>query len=232
MRVSLSMCTALLCCRAPHRTVCGVHGTALHCVCCGALHCTVLPCTVRAAPCTALCVLCCEAHCVCCALPCPALCCTGREEHCSAGGGVTRKPVFATPPPSLLGRRDGRGEVRAGAPDLPCRGGGGVNPTSMAQNDTHIALIILTTQMWGGKLLVEKTFSGQICVPVPLAPTSVLTQNKGPDTEPHFSNPPPFLRRASMSTPPPRPAEQFSGCPGHRLCAHTKGHSTTYKRQF
>ena len=51
----------------------------------------------------------------------------------------------------------------AGAPDLPCRGGGG-NPTSMAQNDPHVALIILTTQMWGGgvKLLVEKTFSGQI----------------------------------------------------------------------
>ena len=45
-------------------------------------------------------------------------------------------------------------------PDLPCRGGG-VNPTSMAQNDTHVALIILTTQMWGGELLVEKTFSGQ-----------------------------------------------------------------------
>ena len=33
----------------------------------------------------------------------------------------------------------------------------------MAQNDTHVALIILTTQMWGGggELLVEKTFSGQ-----------------------------------------------------------------------
>ena len=76
--------------------------------------------------------------------------------------------------------------------DLPCQGGGGVNPTSMAQNDTHVALIILTTQMWGGGgLLMEKTFSGQICVPAPLAPTSVLTQNKGPDTEFHFSNPPP-----------------------------------------
>ena len=70
----------------------------------------------------------------------------------------------------------------------------------MAQHDTNVALIILTTQMWGGGLLVEKTFSGQN-----LAPTSVLTQNKGPDTELHFSNPPPLLRRASMSAPPPPP---------------------------
>ena len=110
---------------------------------------------------------------------------------------MTRRPIFPTPPP-LLGRRDGRGGSGRGVPDLPCRGGGGGNPTSMAQNDTHVALIILTTQMWGGGggLLVEKTFSGQICVPAPSAPTSVLTQNKGHDTEPHFSNPPPLLRRA------------------------------------
>ena len=51
-------------------------------------------------------------------------------------------------------------------PDLLCRGGGGVNPTSMAQNDTHVALIILTTQMWGGGgggrgIIGGKKFSGQ-----------------------------------------------------------------------
>ena len=63
----------------------------------------------------------------------------------------------------------------------------------MAQNDTHIALIILTTQIWGGggDYWWKKLFRAKICVPAPLAPTSVLTQNKGPDTEPHFSNPPP-----------------------------------------
>ena len=83
----------------------------------------------------------------------------------------------------------------------------------MAQNDTHIALIILTTQMCGGggDYWWKIFFRAKICVPAPLAPTSVLTQNKGPDTEPHFSNPPPLLRRASMSPPPPPPAEQFSG---------------------
>ena len=48
-----------------------------------------------------------------------------------------------------------------GAPDLPCRGGG-FNQTSMAQNDIHVALTIWTTQMCGGGLLVDKTFSGQI----------------------------------------------------------------------
>ena len=53
---------------------------------------------------------------------------------------------------------------------------------------------------------MEKTFSGQnLCS----APTSVLTQNKGPDTEPHFSNPPPLLWRASMSPPPPPPQSNF-----------------------
>ena len=94
-------------------------------------------------------------------------------------------------------------------PDLPCRGGGG-STQQMAQNDTHVALIILTTQMWGwgGKLLVEKLFRAKICVSAPSTPTSVLRQNKGPDTEPHFSNPPPpLLRRASMSAPPPPPPQ-------------------------
>ena len=63
----------------------------------------------------------------------------------------------------------------------------------MAQKDTHVALIILTTQMWGGGGIVGGTsfFGPKFCVPAPLAPTSILTQNKGPDTEPHFSNPPP-----------------------------------------
>ena len=90
----------------------------------------------------------------------------GREENCSAGGGGDMEAHFPNPPPPrLLGRRDGRGGSGRGCPT--CRaGGGGVNPTSMAQNDTHVALIILTTQMGGGGrgiigLLVEKTFSGQ-----------------------------------------------------------------------
>ena len=57
--------------------------------------------------------------------------------------------------------------------------------------------------MGGGNYWWKKLFRAKICVPAPLGPTSVLTQNKGPDTEPHFSNSPPLLRRASMSPPPP-----------------------------
>ena len=30
----------------------------------------------------------------------------------------------------------------------------------MAQNDTHVALIILTTQMWGGEIIGGKNFFG------------------------------------------------------------------------
>ena len=53
---------------------------------------------------------------------------------------------------------------------------------------------------------MEKNFRAKICVLAPSEPTSVLTHNKGPNTEPHFSNPPPppLLRRASMS---PSPAQ-------------------------
>ena len=57
------------------------------------------------------------------------------------------------PPPSpslvaVLG-----GGFGPGLPYLPCRGGGGPTPTYTAQNDPHVALIILTTHMW------EKFFS-------------------------------------------------------------------------
>ena len=54
----------------------------------------------------------------------------GREENCSAGGGGgDTEAHFPNPPPSLFGRRDGRGGFRAGVPDLPCRGGGGGGST-------------------------------------------------------------------------------------------------------
>ena len=128
-------------------------------------------------------------------------------ENCSAGGGGgTRKPIF--PPPSSLAAMAGGGGQGGGAqPAVPGRGGRGVNPTSMAQNDTHVALIILTTQMWGGGRNYWWNFRAKICVPAPSAPTSVLTQNKGPDTEPLFSNPPPpplsFGRRPCPPPPPP-----------------------------
>ena len=74
----------------------------------------------------------------------------GRKLLC--GGGMARKPVSPTPPSPSLVAVPGGGFGLA-LPYLPCRGGGGPTPTYMAQNDPHVALIILTTHVWG------KTFS-------------------------------------------------------------------------
>ena len=53
------------------------------------------------------------------------------------GVGVARRPISQPPPPP---------------PRLPCpEGEGGSTPTSTAQNDPHIALIILTTHVWEEK---------------------------------------------------------------------------------
>ena len=133
---------------------------------------------------------------------------SGGKKIALRGGGGDTEAHFPNPPPSLLGRRDGRGGFRAGGgPTCRAGGGGGVSPTSMAQNDTHVALIILTTQMWGGNYWWKKLFRAKFCVPVRLAPTSVLTQNEGPDTEPHFSNPPPPSFGGRPCHPPPPPPQ-------------------------
>ena len=60
----------------------------------------------------------------------------------------------------------------------------------------------------GGEVIGgKKIFGPNFCVPVPLTPTSVVTQNKGPDTEPHFSNPPlPPSAGIHVTPPPPRRA--------------------------
>ena len=83
----------------------------------------------------------------------------------------------------------------------------------MAQNDTHVALIILTTQMWGGGggLLVEKTFSGQnLCSCAFGANIRSYTKQRARHGTP-FLQPPPLLRRASMS-PPPQSNFQVAQC--------------------
>ena len=71
----------------------------------------------------------------------------GRKKIALRGGDGTEAHL-PNPPLPLLGRRAGRG-VWAGAalPAMP--GGGGPTPTYMAQNDPHVALIILTTHTWG-----------------------------------------------------------------------------------
>ena len=138
----------------------------------------------------------------------------GKKIALPEGGVVTRKPIFPTPPPPSLAAVTGGGSSGRGRPT--CRaGGGGFNPTSMAQNDTHFALIILTTQMWGGGgIRGGKNFFGPNFVFLCLcANIHSYTKQRARHGTPFLQPPPPFLRRASMSPPPPPPAEQFSGCP-------------------
>ena len=125
---------------------------------------------------------------------------------------MTRKPIFPNPPTRLLGRRDGRGGSGRGCPTCRAGGGGGVNPTSMAQNDTHVALIILTTQMWEGGLLVEKTFSGQnLCSCAFGANIRSYTKQRARHGTPFLQPPPP--PSAGVHVPPPRRAIFRSPCP-------------------
>ena len=139
---------------------------------------------------------------------------------------MTRKPIFPTPPPPSLAAVTGGGGSGRGC--LTCRagGGGGVNSTSMAQNDTHVALIILTTQMWGGELLVEKTFLGQIlCSCAFGANIRSYTKKKGPTRNPISPTPPPTggtsprfcmrlpPRRAIFRSPSPPRVERGPDCP-------------------
>ena len=67
---------------------------------------------------------------------------------------------------------------------------------------------ILTTHMWGGghNIWRQGHSRAAICVLAPLAPSSVLTQPKGPSTEPISLTPAP-LRRASVPHPTPTPRE-------------------------
>ena len=74
----------------------------------------------------------------------------GREENCfpGGGGGDGTEAHFSnpSPPPWSPCREGGLGW---GCPSCRAGGGGGPTPTYMAQNDPHVALIILTTHMWG-----------------------------------------------------------------------------------
>ena len=95
-----------------------------------------------------------------------------------------------------------------GVPDLPCRGGGGVNPTSMAQNDTHVALIILTTQMWGGggggEIVGGKNFFGPKIVFLRLwRQHPFLHKTKGLKRNPISPTPPPPSAGVHVTPPPP-----------------------------
>ena len=74
----------------------------------------------------------------------------GGQKIALQGGDGTEAHLPNPPSPSLVAVPGGG--FGLGLPFLPCRGGG-PTPTSMAQNDPHVALIILTTYMWGNIFL-------------------------------------------------------------------------------
>ena len=88
----------------------------------------------------------------------------------------------------------------------------------MAQNDTYIALIILTTQMWGGEIIGGKKIFGPKFVFLRLwRQHPFLHKTKGPTRNPISpTTPPPSFGGRPCHPPPPPPAEQFSG----RLAEH------------
>ena len=104
-------------------------------------------------------------------------------------------------------KREGMpGATGQGGKKIALRGGGGDTEAHFPNPPPSLAAVTggEVQGRGGGVIGGKKLFRAKFCVPAPSAPTSVLTQNKGPDTEPHFSNPPPLLRRASMSPPPRR----------------------------
>ena len=126
----------------------------------------------------------------------------GRKLLCGGGGGDTEAHFPNPPPPASLAAVTGGGVQGGGArPAVP--GGGGVNPTSMAQNDTHVALIILTTQMWGG-IIGGKNFFGPKFVFLRLRRQHpFLDKTKGPTRNPISPTPPPPPSAGVHVTPPP-----------------------------
>ena len=72
----------------------------------------------------------------------------GKKIALREGGGMARKPICPTPPPPPWSPC-WEGGLGWGCPTCRAGGEGGPTPTYMAQNDPHVALIILTTHMWG-----------------------------------------------------------------------------------
>ena len=89
--------------------------------------------------------------------------CTKWQENCSAGGRWHGGPFAQSPTPALLGRRAEMGGLARGCPTCRAGGGEGSTPTCAAQKDPHVALIILTTHLWGKHFWWQKLFRAKSC---------------------------------------------------------------------
>ena len=124
------------------------------------------------------------------------------------GGGMARKPICPTPPPSPSLVAVPGGGFGVALPYLPCRGGGGgPTPTCMPQNNPHVALIILTTHVWGKIFFVKKFSKPKFVFRRLWWQQPSLHKTKGPARKPISGTPPPLLRRAPMPSPPPPPPQ-------------------------
>ena len=124
----------------------------------------------------------------------------GRTLLCG-GGGIAWKPICPPPPPWSSCREGGFGP---GVPYLPCPGGGGSTPVCMAQNDTHVALIILTTHMWGGGGFGGRSSSVQnLCSGAFGGNIRPYTKQRARHGSPVLDPPPSFSGRPCHPPPPP-----------------------------
>ena len=95
-------------------------------------------------------------------------------------------------------------------PDLPCRRGGGGQLNIYGSNDTHVALIILTTQMWGGggNYRWKKLFWAKfLCSCAFGANIRSYTKQRARHGTP-FLPPPPPSAGVHVTPPPPPPPPQ------------------------
>ena len=133
-----------------------------------------------------------------------------REENCFAGGGDGTEAHLPNPPPPPPWSPCREGGLGSGCPT--CRaggGGGGPTPTYMAQNDPHVALIILTYV--GENVFVRKNIPGQnLCSGAFGGDIRPCTKQRARHGSPFLEPPPPPLSFAGRPCHPP-PAKQFSG---------------------
>ena len=131
-------------------------------------------------------------------------CVSSKGENCFAegGGGWHGSPFAQTPPPPALVAMPGGG-FGPGLPYLPCRG---VDPNIYGSKWSPRRADHFDYTCVRGEISREKNFSGTKFVFRRLwwqHPS--LHKRKGPGTEAHFWNPPPFLCRVPMpSAPPPQ----------------------------
>ena len=131
------------------------------------------------------------------------------------GGGDGTKAHLPNAPPPLVAVPGGWRGLGRGCPTCRAGGGGGSTPTYMAQNDAHVALIILTTHMWG-KMFRENNFPGQNLCSGAFGGNIRLHTKQRARQKAHFWKPPPSFAWRPSHPPPPPPRKAIFRSPSLR----------------